>query len=82
MPATDTKRRTAPEIIAIHFCSDIRDITEGRYQRYASPAVYVVGNDYYAAPANNATPRHDVGGPWQEIAQYYGRKVFRAESVS
>lgn len=77
-----SKRRTAAEIIGFHFCSYIRDIQDGRYQptRYASPAVYVVGNDYYAAPADNRAPRYDVGGPWEEIAEYYGRKIFRSKA--
>jgi hypothetical protein len=74
-----TKRRTAPEIIGIHFGSDIRDITDGRYQRYVSPSVYVIGNDYYAAPSDNRPPRHKVGQPWQEIAEYYGRKIYCSE---
>jgi hypothetical protein len=75
------KRRTAPEIIGMHFCSDMREISEGRYQRYADPAVYVVGADYYAAPSDNRAPRHDVGKPWVVIAEYYGRKVFRSEAA-
>lgn len=74
------KRRTAPEIIGFHFGNDMREISAGRYQRYANPAVYVVGNDYYAAPSNKAPPKHDVGGPWQEIAEYYGRKIYRADA--
>ena len=50
-----TKRRTAAEIIGFHFGWDIRDVSETRYQstRYTAPAVYVIGDDYYAAPADN-----------------------------
>lgn len=75
------KRRTAPEIIGFHLGWDMREVSEGRYQRYANPAVYVVGDDYYAAPADNRPPRHEVGKPWQEIAEYYGRKIFRSEAT-
>lgn len=75
-----TKRRTAAEIIAFHFCSDIREISDCRYQstRYPSPAIYAVGNDYYAAPADNRAPKADVGQAWQVIGEHYGRKIFRA----
>jgi hypothetical protein len=72
-----TKRRAAPEIIAVHFSCDIRDVTDGRYQstRYASPAIYTFGTDYYAAPANNKPPQN-MPGDWREIGEHYGRKVF------
>ena len=74
------KRRAAPEIIGFHFGSDMREISDGRYQRYANPAIYVFGNDYYAAHSNNTPPKHNVGGPWQEIAEYYGRKIYCADA--
>lgn len=74
------KRRTAPEIIGFHFGWDMRDVSEARYQptRYINPAVYVIGNDYYASPINNHIPRHDVGSIWTKIAEYYGRNIYRA----
>ena len=74
------KRRTAANIIAFHFGCDISEISESRYQpsRYSSPAVYVVGDDYYAAPSNNKPPKYCVGEPWVEVAEWYGRKIFRA----
>ena len=76
-----TKRRTAAEIIGFHFCWDARDVSETRYQptRYATPAVYVIGDDYYAAPSNNSPPKYDLGKPWAEIAEHYGRKIFCSE---
>lgn len=74
-------RRTAPEIIGFHFSMDIRDVTDGRYQpsRYYTPSVYVVGDDYYAAPADNRMPRHEVGQPWEFVASYYGRSIYRSK---
>jgi hypothetical protein len=76
-----TKRRTAPEIIGFHFCSDMREISESRYQNYVNPAVYVVGDDYYAAPADNRPPRHNVGGPWELFAEHYSRLIFKAKAL-
>ena len=72
-----TKRRTAAEIIGFHFGSDMRDVSEGRYQPsvYRDPAIYVIGEDYVAAPADNRPPRK-MPGRWQEIGEHYGRKVF------
>lgn len=76
-----TKRRTAAEIIGFHFGWDMRDVSDTRYQptRYASPAVYVIGDDYYAAPSNNAPPKYEVGQPWTVIAEYYGRKIYESK---
>ena len=75
-----SKRRTAPEIIAFHFGWDMREVSETRYHptRISNPAVYVIGDDYYAAPADNRAPKHQVGRPWEEFAEYYGRKIFRS----
>lgn len=75
------QRKTAAEIIGFHFGWDIRDVSENRYQptRYSNPAIYLIGQDYYAAPSDNRTPRCEVGKPWVEVAEYYGRKVFYSE---
>lgn len=72
-----TTRRTAANIIAFHFCCDISDVSDGRYQstRYSSPAIYTFGTDYYAAPSNNQPPEN-MKGDWKEIGEHYGRKVF------
>lgn len=77
------ERRTAPEIIGFHFGWDMRDVSETRYQptRYVNPAIYSMGDSYFAAPSNNATPKHIVGGPWECIAEYYGRKIFRSKAL-
>jgi hypothetical protein len=74
-------RRTAAEIIAYQLGGwNITDVQEYRYQptRYASPAVYAIGNDYYAAPSSNAKPRYDFGLPWVLVGEFYGRKVYRS----
>jgi hypothetical protein len=71
-----TKRRTAPEIIGIHLCWDMRDVSEGRYQRYSSPAVYACGSDYYCAPTTNQKPPLDY--QWDVVGEYFGRKVYIA----
>jgi hypothetical protein len=71
------KRRTAPEIIGFHFGWDMGEVSDTRYQptRYQSPSIYVIGNDYVAAPATN-TPPKNMPGAWVEIGEHYGRKVF------
>lgn len=72
-------RYTAPYIIGFHFGSDMRDISEGRYQptRYTAPAVYVVGNDYYCVPSGS---QHPPKGDWEwrPLAAYYGRTIYCA----
>lgn len=77
------KRRTAAEIIGFHFCSDIRDIQDCRYQstRYRD-AIYAIGDDYFAAPASNRPPAAEVGQPWEEIGEHYGRKVWRSKMAT
>jgi hypothetical protein len=72
------KRRTAAEIIGFHMSSDIRDIQECRYQptRYASPAVYTIGDFYYCCPSS-PTQKMPMGGIWEFVAMYYGRSIFR-----
>lgn len=73
-----TKRRTAAEIIAFHFGSDIRDVQECRYQptRYASPAIYTLDDDYFCSPAAGSTPPAKFG-KWEALGTYYGRTVYR-----
>lgn len=71
------KRRTAAEIIGFHFSSDMREISESRYQptRFTNPAIYTFGENYYAAPSNNRPPAN-MKGAWTEVGEHYGRKVF------
>lgn len=73
----NAKRRTAPEIIGFHLGWDMRDVSECRYQptRYTSPGIYTLGPYYYAAPSNNKPPKN-FPGPWKEVGEHYGRKVF------
>jgi hypothetical protein len=72
------KRRTAAEIIAFHFSTDIRDVQEGRYQptRYSSPALYTIGDDYYCSPTAGQSP--PKGFKWKRIGRHYERDVYRA----
>ena len=73
------KRRTAAEIIATHLCWDMREVSDCRYQptRYATPAVYSIGNHYYCSPSK-ITTRMPMGKTvWDFVGAYYGRSVFR-----
>lgn len=75
-------KRSAPEIIAFHFSSDISEVRDMRYQptRYASPAVYCWGEDYYCCPTARQKPPKDPDFEdtfeWKELATYYGRTIF------
>ena len=73
-----TKRRTAAEIIGFHFSCDIRDVQDGRYQstRYASPAIYTLGDDYFCSPPAGAAPPAKFG-KWELLGEHYGRGVYR-----
>lgn len=72
--------KTAPEIIGFHLGWDIRDVTEGRYQRYQSPNVYVCGSDYFCCPtATQKLPKNVSENPWDKVGTYYGRDVYRAK---
>lgn len=73
--------KQAAEIIAFHFCADLAEMRDQRYQpgTYTSPAVYVVGQDYYCAPAAGKLPGNKFPGqPWQPVATYYGRTVYES----
>jgi hypothetical protein len=71
--------KRANEIIGFHLGWDLREVSEGRYQRYSSPNVYVCGGDYFAV--NDTAPKHDVSSnPWEKVREYYGRKVWRART--
>ncbi len=73
------KRRTAPEIIATHLCWDMGEVSQGRYQRYTAPSVYVCADDYYCAPTAGQKPPTDVSdNPWELVGTYYDRPVYRA----
>lgn len=68
--------KTAPEIIATHLGWDMPEVSEGRYQRYSAPGVYVCGNDYFCAPTARQSP--PKGWDWQKVGEHYGRAVYRA----
>lgn len=69
---------TAPNVIGTHLGWDIHDVSDGRYQpsRYASPSVYVCGDDYYCAPSGSQKPPKDF--PWKIVGTYYNRPVYEA----
>jgi len=77
---TQIKRRSAAEIIAFHFCSDIQDWRDSQYQpgRYSCP-VFTSGDYYYCAP----TPKQKLpkGWDWKPVAEHYGRKIYGAIGV-
>ena len=72
--------KTAAEIIAFHFGSDIRDVQETRYQptRYRM-AIYVIGPDYYCCPPAGKAPQYALEFGWLPFAEHYGRKIFCAQ---
>jgi len=88
MNTAKTIRRSAAEIIAFHFCSDIAEVREMIYQptRYMNPNVYVWGEDYFCAPtARQKLPKHldDIDAfDWKAEGTYYGRTVYRAKPVA
>lgn len=67
----------ANEVIAFHLGWNITDVTEGKYQRYSSPSVYVCGNDYYCCPTEKQKLPKDFD--WKKVGEHYGRAVYRAE---
>jgi hypothetical protein len=72
------KRRSAAEIIAFHFCSDIADIRDARYQPgvYYAPALYTLDDDYYCVPSKTQKPPKPWR--WHPLAEHYGRTIYRA----
>ncbi len=59
------KRTSGASVIAATMSTDVRDVSDTRYQArdYRSPAVYAIGNRYFAAYAT--MPRHAVGRNWE-----------------
>lgn len=73
--------KTAPEIIAFHLGWNMPDVSDGRYQRYSAPGVYVCGNDYFCCPtASQTLPKGISESPWEAVGTYYSRTVYRAKS--
>ena len=69
--------KQAPEIIAFQLGWNISDVSEGRYQKYSNPAVYVCGNDYYCAPTAKQKLPRDVCDKWEKIGTQYGRDIYK-----
>jgi hypothetical protein len=69
--------KRANEIIAFSLGWNISDVTDGKYQRYSNPSVYVCGNDYYCCPTNNQ--KLPKGFNWVEVDNQYNRAIFKAE---
>jgi len=80
---TKPVRKQAAEIIGFHLGWDINDVKDGVYQptSYASPRVYVCGNDYYCSPTSSQSLPKDF--KWTKVGEHYGRDVYcsTAESV-
>lgn len=72
--------KQAPEIIAFHLGWDVADVSEGRYQRYTNPSVYVCGEAYYCAPTAKQKLPADVCDEWVEDGTQYGRKIYKGIS--
>ena len=68
--------KQAAEIIAFHLWADIETVKDGRYQRHASPAVYVVVDNYYCAPTANQKP--PKGFDWALSGEEYGRSIYKS----
>ncbi len=65
--------KRADHIIAETFGWDYLDVKEYRYQRYTNPAVYSIGDRYFAV--HKSKPKHeDVGGPWREHHDQFGAR--------
>jgi len=72
--------KRANEIIAFHLGWDIKEVSDGRYQSYSSPGVYVCGESYFASPTTGQKlPKVTESGEWVKVGTYYGRDVYRAD---
>ena len=72
------KRHSAAGCIAWFYCSDIKDISDCRYQstRYPIP-VYTLGDDYVCCPRAGGKPPE--GFNWEPQGKTYNdRTVYRA----
>lgn len=76
--------KSAAEIIAFHFGSDIADIRDAIYQptRYR-PSIYTVytkAGDYWTAPPAGQKPHKAFS--WEKVATYYGRDVYVSKGAA
>ncbi len=72
------RRVTAAYVIAFHFCNDIKDVQECRYQNY-EPAVYCLGDDYYCAPAPGKKLPDTKRFAWTKIGTQCGRDIYECK---
>lgn len=77
------KRRSSAEVIAFYRGYDFAEMAECRYQptRWATPAIYTLGDDYYASPVardEGKLKRGYAGLVWQHVGDAYGRKIYCA----
>jgi len=61
-------------VIAATFGWESSEVRDYRYQQYTAPAVYAVGNEYFAV--SKKMPRHsDIGGTWKPHSdQFFASK--------
>lgn len=69
----------ANEILAATFGWDVREMRECRYQNFTSPAIYSIGDQYFAV--YDKPPKHQVGKAWSEYRDQFfaaptGRKIW------
>lgn len=64
--------KSAAEVIAETLGWDVAEVRDYRYQRYVNPAVYAIGERYFAAHVSK--PRHDVGGAWEAHSDQFGAR--------
>lgn len=64
--------KRADIILGETFGCDYKEIQDCRYQRYANPNVYSMGDKYYAVHRNK--PNHEVGEEWRENVDQYGAR--------
>lgn len=62
----------AATMIAESLNLDVTDIRKSRYQRYANPSVYSVGDRYFAASFSK--PKHEVGREWKPYKDQFGAR--------
>lgn len=71
------KSKTAAYLIAFHFCWDIKDVQDNRYQANRhDAAIYTLGNDYYCAPAIGKPLPAGERWHWEKVAEYEGRAIW------
>ncbi len=65
--------KRADYIIADSLGWDIKEVQECRYQKYTNPAVYSIGEYYFAV--SKTQPKHkDVGENWVEYKDQFGAR--------